>query len=71
MSNGTPEPFEDRARPLGFLTTVAIVYVFLWGCLAVASLLFDLHGVSGSNWVYLSLLFLLAAVFRIAKAERR
>ena len=70
MSDGVPETLENRARSLGVLTTVAMVYLFLWGSLAFASLLFDLGDVLGSNWAYLSVLLLVGAIFRIARAEK-
>jgi membrane protein YdbS with pleckstrin-like domain len=58
MSNGTPEPFEDKVgKPLGIPVTLAIAYTLLWTATAVVYWILSL---SFPGWVLWSSLALLA-----------
>ncbi len=69
MSNGVPEPFEDRTRrPLARPVLVAITYVVLWGTGAVASIWVDFPALFEVGWaLYISILLLVISLIVIVK----
>ena len=69
MSDGVPEPFEDRGNPLRLLTGLAIAYVVLWGGAAILSPFIDVPWVDWEmGWLtWASVLGLVIAVGLIAK----
>ena len=73
MSNGIPEPFEERSRqPLHPLSIVAGSYTVLWGATAIASLFVDLPllALNKSGWpFFVSLVVLAASLIVLAMAS--
>ncbi len=69
MSNGVPEPFEDRTgRPLPLPVRFAIAYVVLWAGLQLADFLIDIPLFSGMGWAfYFSILLFVISVVVIVK----
>ncbi len=69
MSNGAPEPFEDKGKPLGSLIVLASAYVLLWGGAAILSPFIDVPWVDWEmGWpMWASVLGLVIAVGLIAK----
>ena len=66
MSNGTPEPFEDKiAKPLGVSATLTIGYTVLWTVVAVVHWIVPLRFPGWVLWPSLALLAVsLAVMFR-------
>jgi membrane protein YdbS with pleckstrin-like domain len=66
MSNGTPEPFEDKVgKPLGIPVTLAIAYTLLWTATAVVYWILSLSFPGWVLWSSLALLALsLVVIFR-------
>ncbi len=66
MSNGTPEPFEDKiGKPLGVPATLAITYTLLWTAAAVVHWIVPLPFPGFVLWASLGLLAVsLAVIFR-------
>ena len=66
MSNGTPEPFEDKiGKPLGVPATLAIGYTVVSGVVAVVYWIVPLHFPGWVLWPALALLAVsLAVIFR-------
>ncbi len=66
MSNGTPEPFEDKiGKPLGVPTTLALGYIVLWAAVAVVYWIVPLSLPGWVLWPSLALLAVsLAGIFR-------
>ncbi len=66
MSNGTPEPFEDKiGKPLGVPITLAIAYTVLWMAAAVVRWLVPLRLPGWVLWPSLALLAVsLAVIFK-------
>ena len=63
MSNGTPEPFEDKIeKPLGVPITLAIGYTVLWVAVAVVNWIVPLHFPGWVLWPSLALLAVSPAV---------
>ncbi len=63
MSNGTPEPFEDKtANPLGVPATLAIAYTVLWMAAAVVQWIVPLRVPGWVLWASLALLAVSLAV---------
>ena len=66
MSNGTPEPFEDKiGKPLGAPTKMAIAYTVLWTGAAVVHWIAPLGLADWLWWLSLALLAVsLAVIFK-------
>ena len=66
MSNGTPEPFEDKiGKPLGVPATLALGYIVLWAAVAVVYWIVPLSFPGWVLWPSLALLAVsLAVIFR-------
>ena len=66
MSNGTPEPFEDKVgKPLGVPATLAIAYTLLWTAAAAVHWMVSLSFPGWVLWSSLAPLALsLAVIFR-------
>ena len=63
MSNGTPEPFEDKiGKPLGVPATLAIGYTVLWVVVAVVDWIVPLRFPGWVLWPSLALLAVSPAV---------
>ena len=63
MSNGTPEPFEDKiGKPLGVPATLAITYTVLWTAAAVVHWIVPLRSPGWVLWPSLALLAVSLAV---------
>jgi len=63
MSNGTPEPFEDKiGKPLGVPTSLAIGYTLLWTAVAVVYWIVPLGFPGWVLWPSLALLAVSLAV---------
>ena len=61
MSNGVPEPFEDRiGKPLGVPATLAITYAALWTATALVHWIVPLRFPFGVRWALWTSLALLA-----------
>ena len=66
MSNGTPEPFEEKiGKPLGVPTTLALGYIVLWAAVAVIHWIVPMRFPGWVLWPSLVLLAVsLAVIFR-------
>ena len=66
MSNGTPEPFEDKVgKPLGVPATLAIAYTVIWMVAAVVYWIVPMRFPGWVLWPSLALLAIsLAVIFR-------
>ncbi len=66
MSNGSPEPFEDKiGKPLPVPATLAIAYTVLWMVAAVVQWIVRLHVPGWVLWASLALLAVsLAVIFK-------
>jgi hypothetical protein len=62
VSNGIPEPFEDKAgKPLGVPATLAIWYAVLWTVAALAHWIVPFRfpfGIGWARWISVALLAL-------------
>ena len=66
MSNGSPEPFEDKiGKPLAVPATLAIAYTVLWTAAAIVHWIVPLRFPGWVLWTSLALLAVsLAVIFK-------